>query len=147
MIEFFDRLVGPIDTDGVRIYRQRTSITQLIVMIVLAVICYQFTAIGDSVYAEAMKNFIMNPTTFMKLEQLPMVNVVEHDHTSLGCEQMVIADCESLSHGYTHQWLCTMACPSLLYDDYFNRRIPLYCLCAGGHWHLYVKPRRTFCFG
>ena len=77
MIEFFDRLVGPIDTDGVRIYRQRTSITQLIVMIVLAVICYQFTAIGDSVYAEAMKNFIMNPATFMKLEQLPMVNVIE----------------------------------------------------------------------
>ena len=48
MIEFFDRLVGPIDTDGVRIYRQRTSITQLVVMMVLAVICYQFTAIGDS---------------------------------------------------------------------------------------------------
>lgn len=77
MIEFFDRLVGPIDTDGVRIYRQRTSITQLIVMMVLAVICYQFTAIGDSVYAEAMKNFIMNPTTFMKIEQLPMVNIIE----------------------------------------------------------------------
>ena len=70
MIEFFDRLVGPIDTDGVRIYRQRTSITQLIVMMVLAVICYQFTAIGDSVYAEAMKNFIMNPTTFMKIIEI-----------------------------------------------------------------------------
>ena len=77
MIEFFDRLVGPIDTDGVRIYRQRTSITQLVVMMVLAVICYQFTAIGDSVYAEAMKHFIMNPTTFMKIEQLPMVNIIE----------------------------------------------------------------------
>ena len=60
MIEFFDRLVGPIDTDGVRIYRQRTSITQLVVMMVLAVICYQFTVIGDSVY-----------------EQLPMVNIIE----------------------------------------------------------------------
>ena len=72
MIEFFDRLVGPIDTDGVRIYRQRTSITQLVVMMVLAVICYQFTVIGDSVYAEAMKHFIMNPTTFMK-----MVNIIE----------------------------------------------------------------------
>ena len=77
MIEFFDRLVGPIDTDGVRIYRQRTSMTQLIVMIILAIICYQFTAIGDSVYAAAMKNFIMNPTTFVKLEHLPMVNVIE----------------------------------------------------------------------
>ena len=68
MIEFFDRLVGPIDTDGVRIYRQRTSITQLVVMMVLAVICYQFTAIGDSVYAEAMKNFIMNPTTLKSMD-------------------------------------------------------------------------------
>ena len=77
MIEFFDRLIGPIDTDGVRIYRQRTRMTQLIVMIILAIICYQFTAIGDSVYAAAMKNFIMNPTTFVKLEHLPMVNVIE----------------------------------------------------------------------
>jgi hypothetical protein len=51
--------------------------TQLIVMIILAIICYQFTAIGDSVYAAAMKNFIMNPTTFVKLEHLPMVNVIE----------------------------------------------------------------------
>ena len=54
MIEFFDRLVGPIDTDGVRIYRQRTSITQLVVMMVLAVRWYQCTAMGAAVYAEAM---------------------------------------------------------------------------------------------
>ena len=77
MIEFFDRLVGPIDADGARIYRQRTDITQLVVMIILSVICYQFTVIGDSVYADAMKNFIMNPTTFVKLDQLPMMNVIE----------------------------------------------------------------------
>ena len=49
MIEFFDRLVGPIDTDGVRIYRQRTSITQLVVMMVLAVICYRITYSGELV--------------------------------------------------------------------------------------------------
>lgn len=77
MIEFFDRLVGPIDADGARIYRQRTDMTQLVVMIILSVICYQFTVIGDSVYADAMKNFIMNPTTFVKLDQLPMKNVIE----------------------------------------------------------------------
>ena len=77
MIEFFDRLVGPIDADGARIYRQRTDMTQLFVMIILSVICYQFTVIGDSVYADAMKNFIMNPTTFVKLDQLPMMNVIE----------------------------------------------------------------------
>lgn len=77
MIEFFDRLVGPIDADGARIYRQRTDMTQLVVMIILSVICYQFTVIGDSVYADAMKNFIMNPTTFVKLDQLPMMNVIE----------------------------------------------------------------------
>lgn len=77
MIEFFDRLVGPIDADGARIYRQRTDMTQLVVMIILSVICYQFTVIGDSVYADAMKNFIMNPTTFAKLDQLPMMNVIE----------------------------------------------------------------------
>ena len=77
MIEFFDRLVGPIDADGARIYRQRTDMTQLVVMIILSVICYQFTVIGDSVYADAMKNFIMNPTTFVKLEHLPMINVIE----------------------------------------------------------------------
>lgn len=77
MIEFFDRLVGPIDADGARIYRQRTDMPQLVVMIILSVICYQFTVIGDSVYADAMKNFIMNPTTFVKLDQLPMMNVIE----------------------------------------------------------------------
>lgn len=77
MIEFFDRLVGPIDADGARIYRQRTDMTQLVVMIILSVICYQFTVIGDSVYADAMKNFIMNPTTFVKLDQVPMMNVIE----------------------------------------------------------------------
>ena len=77
MIEFFDRLVGPIDADGARTYRQRTDMTQLVVMIILSVICYQFTVIGDSVYADAMKNFIMNPTTFVKLDQLPMMNVIE----------------------------------------------------------------------
>lgn len=77
MIEFFDRLVGPIDADGARIYRQRTDMTQLVMMIILSVICYQFTVIGDSVYADAMKNFIMNPTTFVKLDQLPMMNVIE----------------------------------------------------------------------
>lgn len=77
MIEFFDRLVGPIDADGARIYRQRTDMTQLVVMIILSVICYQFIVIGDSVYADAMKNFIMNPTTFVKLEHLPMINVIE----------------------------------------------------------------------
>lgn len=77
MIEFFDRLVGPIDADGARIYRQRTDMTQLVVMIILSVICYQFTVIGDSVYADAMKNFIMNPTTFVKLDQLPLMNVIE----------------------------------------------------------------------
>lgn len=77
MIEFFDRLVGPIDADGARIYRQRTDMTQLVVMIILSIICYQFTVIGDSVYADAMKNFIMNPTTFVKLDQLPMMNVIE----------------------------------------------------------------------
>ena len=77
MIEFFDRLVGPIDADGARIYRQRTDMTQLVVMIILSVICYQFTVIGDSIYADAMKNFIMNPTTFVKLDHLPMMNVIE----------------------------------------------------------------------
>lgn len=77
MIEFFDRLVGPIDADGARIYRQRTDMTQLVVMIILSVICYQFTVIGDSVYADAMKNFIMNPITFVKLDHLPMMNVIE----------------------------------------------------------------------
>ena len=39
MIEFLDRLAGPIDTDSVRIYRRRTSVVQLIVMIVLSVYC------------------------------------------------------------------------------------------------------------
>ena len=135
MIEFFDRLVGPIDTDGVRIYRQRTSITQLVVMMVLAVICYQFTAIGDSVYAEAMKHFIMNPTTFMKIEQLPMVNIIE-----------INGLLQSFSYGYTYQRLCIMACSSLLYDDYFNRCIPLYCLCTSGNRYLHVEHWCTLCF-
>lgn len=77
MIEFLDRLAGPIDTDSVRIYRRRTSVVQLIVMIVLAIICYQFTVIGDTVYADSMRNFIMNPTIFTRLERLSLLNVVE----------------------------------------------------------------------
>ena len=77
MIEFLDRLAGPIDTDSVRIYRRRTSVVQLIVMIVLAIICYQFTVIGDTVYADSMRNFIMNPTIFTRLEYLSLLNVVE----------------------------------------------------------------------
>ena len=126
MIEFFDRLVGPIDTDGVRIYRQRTSITQLVVMMVLAVICYQFTAIGDSVYAEAMKHFIMNPTTFMKIEQLPMVNIIEIN----GLLQKLSTT--------TPLWDVS--------DDYFNRCIPLYCICASGNRYLHVEHWCTLCF-
>ena len=77
MIEFLDRLAGPIDTDSVRIYRCRTSVVQLIVMIVLAIICYQFTIIGDTVYADSMRNFIMNPTIFTRLEHLTLLNVIE----------------------------------------------------------------------
>ena len=132
MIEFFDRLVGPIDTDGVRIYRQRTSITQLVVMMVLAVICYQFTAIGDSVYAEAMKHFIMNPTTFMKIEQLPMVNIIEIN----GLLQKLSTTTPLWD---VSRWL-------LLYDDYFNRCIPLYCLCTSGNRYLHVEHWCTLCF-
>ena len=59
----------------------------------------------------------------MKIEQLQwLISLksmdcykVEYDDTSLGCEQMAIADCESFSYGYTYQRLCIMACLVICY--------------------------------
>ena len=77
MVEFFSRLVSPMERGGGYMYRHRAGMGQLIGMALLAILCYQFTIIGDNVYAEAMRSFIMNPSTFSKLEQIPMLNVLE----------------------------------------------------------------------
>lgn len=82
LTEFAYRLLSPIEDKNARIYRYDTSYGQLAFMLVLALICYQFTLVGDSVYMEAIRSFIRNSTIFLKLQLIPFPLLPHHD---LGC--------------------------------------------------------------
>lgn len=82
LTEFAYRLLSPIEDKNARIYRYDTVYGQLAAMLVLALICYQFTIVGDSVYMEAIRSFIRNSTIFLKLQIIPLPLLSHHD---LGC--------------------------------------------------------------
>ncbi len=82
LTEFAYRLLSPIEDKNARIYRYDTAYGQLAAMLVLALICYQFTIVGDSVYMEAIRSFIRNSTIFLKLQFIPLPLLPHHD---LGC--------------------------------------------------------------
>nr|WP_054674034.1 hypothetical protein [Veillonella denticariosi] len=83
LTEFAYRLLSPVEDKNARIYRYDTVYGQLAAMLVLALICYQFTIVGgDSVYMEAIRSFIRNSTIFLKLQIIPLPLLSHHD---LGC--------------------------------------------------------------
>ncbi len=149
MIEFLWSISRPIDTDGVRIISSTYQHNSISRDDGASRYMSPLHRLGDSVYAEAMKHFIMNPTNIYEIEQLPMVNIIETTGllqswaptTPLwDVSRWLLLIVESFSWRL-YLWTCIMAClGSISYnDDYFNRCIPPYCICASGNRYLHVE--------
>ena len=54
LVEFVYRLLNPIEEKHPRMYHYDVTYGQLVWMLVLALICYQFTIVGESVYLDAI---------------------------------------------------------------------------------------------
>ena len=60
LIEFMYRLLNPIEEKSPRMYHFDVAYGQLIGMLLLSLICYQFTIVGEGVYIDAIRAFIGN---------------------------------------------------------------------------------------
>ncbi|MFR6482524.1 MAG: hypothetical protein ACLUPK_04195 [Veillonella sp.] len=55
LVEFVYRLLNPIEEKNPRMYHYDVTYGQLAWMLVLTLICYQFTIVGESVYLDAIR--------------------------------------------------------------------------------------------
>ena len=74
LVEFVYRLLNPIEEKHPRMYHYDVTYGQLAWMLLLALICYQFTIVGESVYLDAIRAFIRNSSLLVKwqLFSLPL---------------------------------------------------------------------------
>ena len=78
LLEFVYRLLNPIEEKHPRMYHYDVTYGQLAWMLVLALICYQFTIVGESVYLDAIRAFIRNSSLLVKW-QLFSLPVGQHE--------------------------------------------------------------------
>ena len=78
LVEFVYRLLNPIEEKHPRMYHYDVTYGQLVWMLVLALICYQFTIVGESVYLDAIRAFIRNSSLLVKW-QLFALPVGQHE--------------------------------------------------------------------
>ncbi len=78
LIEFMYRLLNPIEEKSPRMYHFDVAYGQLIGMLLLSLICYQFTIVGEGVYIDAIRAFIRNSSLLVKW-QLFSLPVGQHE--------------------------------------------------------------------
>ena len=78
LVEFMYRLLNPIEEKSPRMYHFDVAYGQLIGMLLLSLICYQFTIVGEGVYIDAIRAFIRNSSLLVKW-QLFSLPVGQHE--------------------------------------------------------------------
>ena len=78
LVEFMYRLLNPIEEKSPRMYHFDVAYGQLIGMLLLSLICYQFTIVGEGVYIDAIRAFIRNSSLLVKW-QLFALPVGQHE--------------------------------------------------------------------
>ena len=72
LVQFIYRLLNPIEEKNPRMYHFDIAYGQLIGMLLLTLICYQFTIVGEGVYLDAIRAFIRNSSLLVKWELLSL---------------------------------------------------------------------------
>ena len=72
LVEFVYRLLNPIEEKNPRMYHYDVTYGQLAWMLVLTLICYQFTIVGESVYLDAIRAFIRNSSLLVKWQMFSL---------------------------------------------------------------------------
>ena len=78
LMQFIYRLLNPIEENNPRMYHFDIAYGQLIGMLLLTLICYQFTIVGEGVYLDAIRAFIRNSSLLVKW-QLFSLPVGQHE--------------------------------------------------------------------
>lgn len=78
LVEFMYRLLNPIEEKSPRMYHFDVAYGQLIGMLLLSLVCYQFTIVGEGVYIDAIRAFIRNSSLLVKW-QLFALPVGQHE--------------------------------------------------------------------
>lgn len=78
LVEFVYRLLNPIEEKNPRMYHYDVTYGQLAWMLVLTLICYQFTLVGESVYLDAIRALIRN-SSFLVKWQMFSFSVGQHE--------------------------------------------------------------------
>ena len=72
LMQFIYRLLNPIEENNPRMYHFDIAYGQLIGMLLLTLICYQFTIVGEGVYLDAIRAFIRNSSLLVRWESLSL---------------------------------------------------------------------------
>ena len=72
LVEFVYRLLNPIEEKNPRMYHYDVTYGQLAWMLVLTLICYQFTIVGESVYLDAIRALIHNSSLLVKWQMFAL---------------------------------------------------------------------------
>ena len=72
LVEFVYRLLNPIEEKNPRMYQYDVTYGQLAWMLVLTLICYQFTIVGESVYLDAIRALIRNSSLLVKWQMFSL---------------------------------------------------------------------------
>ena len=72
LVEFVYRLLNPIEEKNPRMYHYDVTYGQLAWMLVLTLICYQFTIVGESVYLDAIRALIRNSSLLVKWQMFSL---------------------------------------------------------------------------
>ena len=94
LVEFMYRLLNPIEEKSPRMYHFDVAYGQLIGMLLLSLICYQFTIVGEGVYIDAIRAFIRNSSLLVKWQLF------------LECRALYVGNCKRHSYGWNHCWVC-----------------------------------------
>ena len=72
LVEFVYRLLNPIEEKNPRMYHYDVTYGQLAWMLVLTLICYQFTIVGESVYLDAIRALLRNSSLLVKWQMFSL---------------------------------------------------------------------------
>ena len=72
LMQFIYRLLNPIEENNPRMYHFDIAYGQLIGMLLLTLICYQFTIVGEGVYLDAIRALIRNSSLLVKWQMFAL---------------------------------------------------------------------------
>ena len=72
LMQFIYRLLNPIEENNPRMYHFDIAYGQLIGMLLLTLICYQFTIVGEGVYLDAIRALIRNSSLLVKWQMFSL---------------------------------------------------------------------------